>query len=115
MYLAGRLFQDENDRWIYESYNSAFTTEKYPDLVATLSELNKKAQEEYTFYTDAIKKADDAVKANEEERKAAAKAAASKKKKGKKDAKDADDDDKKEEVKSEVKKEIDLNLPADFT
>jgi hypothetical protein len=31
-YVAGRLFLDKSGRWVYESYNHCFTTDRYPDL-----------------------------------------------------------------------------------
>lgn len=31
-YVAGRIFLDKNGRWVYESYNHCFTSDKYPDL-----------------------------------------------------------------------------------
>ncbi len=92
LYLAGRLFQDENDRWIYESYNSCFMTDKHPNIVESLSEINRKAQDEDAYYKAQLKKAEDTIKTNEEERRAAAKAAANKKKKGKKEAKEAEEE-----------------------
>ncbi len=113
IYLTGRLYQNEKDRWIYEGYDQCLTSEQQPDLVKTLGELNKKALEEHVFYTNEFKRAEEAIRSNEEERRAAAKAAASKKKKGKKDAKD-DDDDKKDDFSKEQNKDLDLNLPSDF-
>ena len=36
IYVAGRIFMDSSERWVYESYNHVFTSEKYPDIAMTL-------------------------------------------------------------------------------
>lgn len=69
VYVAGRIFMDKNGRWVYESYNHCYTTEKYPDLAATIGDLYKKSEEDVKYYTEAVQKAKDKVAANEEERK----------------------------------------------
>jgi len=91
IYVAGRLFLQPNGRWVYESYNHCFTTDKHPDLASSLSEIYKRSEEEYASQNEAIKNAKDKLLANEEERKQAAKTAAQKKKgkgAGKKDSKE---------------------------
>jgi hypothetical protein len=33
VYVAGRIFMDTNGRWVYESFNHCFTSDKHPDIV----------------------------------------------------------------------------------
>ena len=37
---------DKNGRWVYESYNHCYTTEKYPDLAASIGDLYRRSEEE---------------------------------------------------------------------
>ncbi len=67
-YVAGRLFLDRNGRWVYESYNHAFTTDRFPDLTESLGELYQRSEEEIIYYADEIQRAKEKVAANEEER-----------------------------------------------
>lgn len=48
-YVAGRIFMDTNGRWVYESYNHCFTSDKYPDLVENLIDIYKRSEEEVKF------------------------------------------------------------------
>lgn len=32
-YVAGRIFLEKNNRWVYECYNQAFTSDKHPTLI----------------------------------------------------------------------------------
>lgn len=59
---------DKNGRWVYESYNHCYTTEKYPDLAASIGDLYRRSEEEIKFQTEAVQRAKDKVVANEEER-----------------------------------------------
>lgn len=45
-YVAGRIFLDKNGRWVYESYNHCFTSDRYPDLTPTLIDMYKRSEEE---------------------------------------------------------------------
>jgi hypothetical protein len=111
------MFMENNGRWVYESYNHCFTTDKIPDLSATLGELYKRSEEEIFYQTEVIQKAKEKILANEEERRQAAKAAAAKKKGkavGKKDAKDEEEEKKEELPLVNEKKELDLFLPKEF-
>lgn len=48
-YVAGRIFMDTNGRWVYESYNHSFTSDKYPDLVENLVDMYKRSEEEVRY------------------------------------------------------------------
>lgn len=48
-YVAGRIFMDTNGRWVYESYNHCFTSDKYPNLIETLIDMYKRSEEEVRF------------------------------------------------------------------
>jgi hypothetical protein len=32
IYVSGRIFLEDSGRWVYESFNHCYTTERYPDL-----------------------------------------------------------------------------------
>lgn len=68
-YVAGRIFMDTHGRWVYESYNHCYSSQKVPDLINTLGDIYKRSEEEVREYAEAIQKAQDKVTANEEERK----------------------------------------------
>ena len=39
-YVAGRIYLDEaTNRWVYESFNHTFTSDKYPNIVEKLAEI----------------------------------------------------------------------------
>jgi hypothetical protein len=48
-YVAGRLFLDKSGRWVYESYNHSFTSDRYPDLTETIIDMYKRSEEEVKF------------------------------------------------------------------
>jgi uncharacterized protein (DUF1501 family) len=108
---------DKNNRWVYESYNNCFTSDRQPDLTATLSDIYKRSEHEAHYYSEAILRATEKIAANEEERKQAAKAAAAKKK-GKagknKDQKEEEEDKKEEKSVIIQKKDLDLFIPKEF-
>jgi hypothetical protein len=92
--VAGRIFFDHkgNGRWVYESFNHVFASEKFDkdgsDLCKLLGEIYSRSEHEIDEHALEIKEARQKVIANEEERRIAAAASAAKKKgaKGKKDA-----------------------------
>jgi len=47
--VAGRIFLDDHSRWIYESYNNCFTSDKYPELTSQLVDIYKRSEEEIKF------------------------------------------------------------------
>jgi len=47
--VAGRLFLDDNNRWVYESYNNCFTTDKYPNLVEKIAEIFRTGEEDLNY------------------------------------------------------------------
>ena len=49
IYVAGRLFLDDNNRWVYESYNNCFTTDKYPNLVEKIAEIFRTGEEDLNY------------------------------------------------------------------
>lgn len=53
-YVAGRIFLEKSGRWVYESYNNCFTSDKYPDVENILIDLYKRSEEEVKFYADEI-------------------------------------------------------------
>ena len=53
-YLVGRIFLDHNNRWVYESYNHTFTSDKFPDLYEKLAEIHQTSEEELRFQKEAI-------------------------------------------------------------
>lgn len=125
VYVAGRLFFDTNGRWVYESFNHCFTTDKYADPIGLMAQIYEKSEKELNYQTEAIQQAKDRQIALEEERKQAAaqKAAAAAKKKGgkggaqnKKDAKEEEEEKKvvEEKPQVQVKRELDLFIPNDF-
>ena len=63
VYIAGRLFFDTNERWVYESYNHCFTSEKYPDIAMTLGQLYEKSESEVAYQTETMKSVKDKVAA----------------------------------------------------
>jgi hypothetical protein len=46
VYVAGRIFMDKNGRWVYESYNHCYTSDKYPDLGESIADLYRRSEEE---------------------------------------------------------------------
>jgi hypothetical protein len=48
-YLAGRIFLDKNGRWVYESFNHAFTSDKHPNLVMKLAEIHRTSEADLLF------------------------------------------------------------------
>lgn len=125
VYVAGRLFFDTNNRWVYESYNHCFTTDRYGDPIGLMASIYERSEKELHYQTEAIKTAITTQMQLEEERKqaAAAKAAAASKKKGgkagaagKKDTKDEEEEKKivEERPTQAVKKDLDLFVPAEF-
>ena len=67
-YIAGRMFLDRNGRWVYESYNHCFVSDRFPNLIETIGDVYQKSEEEVRFYIDEVQRAKDKVAANEEER-----------------------------------------------
>ena len=59
---------DKNGRWVYESYNHCFTSDRYPDLTPTLIDMYKRSEEEVKHQADEILRAKEKIAANEEER-----------------------------------------------
>ena len=117
VYVAGRLFIDHAGKWVYESYNHCFTSDRLPNLPEALGDIYRRSEEEAKFQVDSIQRAKDKILANEEERKQAAKAAASKKKSksgAKKDQKEEEEEKKDDKLLEVVKKELDPFLPAEF-
>jgi hypothetical protein len=45
-YFGGRIFK-EDEQWVYESYGHVFTSEQYPDLAQTLSNLYRDTTKEF--------------------------------------------------------------------
>lgn len=95
--VAGRIFSEYEDarsgrvysrpKWIYEKYNQAVTTAKYPNFHQTLADLYRSANDELAEYAELCEKAKVQLEKAAEERRQAAMAAAAKKKaamKGKK-------------------------------
>lgn len=58
-YLAGRIFLDTNNRWVYEAYNHTFTSDKFPDLYEKLAEIHQTSEEDLARQTQTI----DSIKA----------------------------------------------------
>lgn len=48
-YLAGRIYLDENNRWVYECFNHCFASDKYPDLIEKLAEIYRTGDEELLY------------------------------------------------------------------
>ena len=49
-YVAGRIFYDESSgRWVYESLNHVFTSDKYPNLVDKLAEIYRTGEQDLQF------------------------------------------------------------------
>ncbi len=46
IYLAGRIYLDSNNRWVYESFNHCFTTDKYPNFIEKLAEIFRTGEED---------------------------------------------------------------------
>lgn len=67
-YVAGRVFLDKTGRWVYESYNHAFTNDRYQNLEETLAQMYSRSEEEVNFQAEEIQRAKDKIAANEEER-----------------------------------------------
>ena len=40
---------DSSERWVYESYNHVFTSEKYPDIAMTLGNVYEKSEQESQY------------------------------------------------------------------
>lgn len=53
-YVAGRLFLERNGRWVYESFNHAFTTDRFPNLSETLGEIYQRSEEEIKYHNEEI-------------------------------------------------------------
>lgn len=49
VYVAGRIFLDQSGKWIYESYNNCFTSDRLPNLSETLGDLYKRSEEEVKY------------------------------------------------------------------
>jgi len=45
-YIAGRIYLDANNRWVYESYNHNFASDKFPDLYEALTAIHKSSEQE---------------------------------------------------------------------
>lgn len=45
-YVAGRLYLDTNNRWVYEAFNHCFTSDKYPNLIEKLAEIFRTGEED---------------------------------------------------------------------
>lgn len=54
IYIAGRIFMDKNGRWIYESYNHCYTSDKHPDIVQTLADVYLRSEDEVKHQYEAI-------------------------------------------------------------
>ena len=54
IYVAGRLKFNENERWVYESYNHVFTSDKFPDIAMTLGDVYRRSEEEVKYYKDTL-------------------------------------------------------------
>ena len=106
-YIAGRIFLDKNNRWVYESYNQAFTSDKHPTLIEKLAEIHQTGEEEVKFQKNELQRCKEQLTELHEERRLAAVAAAAKKKPGKKGSKEAR---KQEEEEEPVKEELPLIL-----
>lgn len=48
-YIAGRIFLDKNNRWVYESYNHCFTSDKHPNLIEKIAEIHRTGDEDLAF------------------------------------------------------------------
>jgi len=48
-YVAGRIFMDIHGRWVYESYNHCYTSDRHPDLTETLGNIYKRSEEEVKY------------------------------------------------------------------
>jgi len=68
-YVAGRLFLNNEGRWVYESFNHCFTSDRYGDVTSTLIDIYQRSEEEVKYQADDIQRAKDKTAANEEERK----------------------------------------------
>lgn len=121
-YVAGRIFFDHkgNGRWVYESFNHVFASDKFEkeggDLCKLLGEIYSRSEREVEEQALEIKEARQKVIANEEERRIAAAASAAKKK-GAKGKKEAVVEEEKREDKAQgppPKRQLDLMNLEDF-
>ena len=48
-YVAGRIFLDASGRWVYESFNHCFTSDKNPQLIEKIAEIHRTSEEELAF------------------------------------------------------------------
>lgn len=48
-YVAGRIFLEASGRWVYESYNHCFTSDRYPELDETLADMYRRSEEEVKY------------------------------------------------------------------
>lgn len=55
-YLAGRIYLDTNNRWVYECFNHFFTSDKQPDLIEKLAEIYRTGDEELHYQESSIAK-----------------------------------------------------------
>lgn len=79
-YIAGRIYLDTNSRWVYESYNHTFTSDKFPDLYEALTTIHRTSEEELKYQKDSIEQIKTKLIELHEERRQAAILAAQKKK-----------------------------------
>jgi hypothetical protein len=49
VYVAGRLFYDTNGRWVYESYNHCFTTDRYGDPIGLMAQIYERSEKELHY------------------------------------------------------------------
>jgi hypothetical protein len=97
IYLAGRVHCEVNKKtqakeWIYEKWNQVVTSDKYPDICKTLTDLNKAAVDEVAGYEEQIQQAQHKLTEAAEEKRQAAIAAAQKKSKATKKGAKKDED-----------------------
>ena len=92
-YIHGRLYLDENKRWVFESYKHCFQTKDYEDIVASMGKLYGQSVAEFNDQKTALSDASNTLKRSAEEKKLAALEAAKKSKGKKKGAKKVEDDE----------------------
>ena len=126
-YVAGRIFYDHQGttgKWVYESYNHCFSSERFEnggiELAEELGAIYQRSEEEVIEQAEEIREARLKVTANEEDRKLAAAVNAAKKKapskNGAKKETAVEEEKKDAEVpkRPPVVKELNLLKTADF-